>query len=226
MVQPASPRRRERLRTQARAEAKALALEQLAEAGPSALSLNGIARQMGLTGPALYRYFADRDALLGELVLDAYEDLAATVAVAVEQASAQPPPGRFRAFAAAYRVWAIAQPHRYRLLFDAPVPGFAAHSDRIIAAAQRTMDSLLAVLVDLTPDDDASGRRPVGLDRQLEGWAARTGAGRVPTAALWRAVLTWSRLHGALSLEIGGNFASMGIDAALLFEAEVDALLH
>ena len=40
-LQPPQPSRRERLRTQARAEAKSLALQQLAEAGPSALSLNG-----------------------------------------------------------------------------------------------------------------------------------------------------------------------------------------
>jgi hypothetical protein len=38
-------------------------------------------------------------------------------------------------------------------------------------------------------------------------------------------VLTWSRLHGVISLEIGGNFASMGRDAARLYEAEIDALL-
>ena len=34
----------------------------------------------------------------------------------------------------------------------------------------------------------------------------------------------WSRLHGFISLEIGGNFASMGLDADALFEAELAEL--
>jgi hypothetical protein len=37
--------------------------------------------------------------------------------------------------------------------------------------------------------------------------------------------LTWSRLHGLISLEIGGNFVSMDVDAASLFEAKVDQLV-
>jgi AcrR family transcriptional regulator len=232
-------RRRDRLRTQARAEAKALALQQLADAGPNALSLNGIARQMGITGPALYRYFADRDALLNELVVDAYGDLAAAVAVAVDAPRSLSAEARFRAFADAYRAWALSQPHRYRLLFDAPVPGFPAHSERLIAAAQHTMASVVAILrelpwpaaFDAAAFDAAAfdADRPVcvdsRLDSQVEGWAISRGMGGVPPVVLRRALLTWSRLHGLISLEIGGNFASMGIDAAELFAGEVRDLM-
>jgi AcrR family transcriptional regulator len=217
--------RRERLRSEARAEAKSLALQQLVEAGPSALSLNAIARQMGLTGPALYRYFADRDALLAELVVDAYEDLAAAMSAAADE-QAHSPASRFRAFTSAYRTWAIAQPHRYRLLFGAPVPGFAAHSKRIVAASRLAMDTLLAILADLEERKPAEARAAVGLDAQLLAWAGRHGDAVFAPATLRRAVVVWSRLHGLISLEIGGNFASMGIDAARLFEAEVDELVH
>jgi hypothetical protein len=38
-------------------------------------------------------------------------------------------------------------------------------------------------------------------------------------------VLAWSRLHGLITLEIEGNFASMGLDPDLLFQAEVAAIL-
>ena len=37
-------------------------------------------------------------------------------------------------------------------------------------------------------------------------------------------VLTWSRLHGFVSLEIAGNYASMGIDPDQLFETELKHL--
>ena len=55
--------RRDRLRTATYAEIKHLARRQMAENGAASLSLRNIAGQMGLTTPALYRYFANRDAL-------------------------------------------------------------------------------------------------------------------------------------------------------------------
>jgi hypothetical protein len=35
----------------------------------------------------------------------------------------------------------------------------------------------------------------------------------------------WSRLHGLISLELGRHLAATGIDPALLYEGEIDALL-
>jgi AcrR family transcriptional regulator len=147
-----------------------VALTQLAAGGPPAVALNAIARELGVSGPALYRYFRNRDALLTELVLDAYNDLAETLA------GAQSLPD-------AYRAWALAQPHRYRLLFTAPLPGYDAHQPELVAAAQRSMDLLLK----LEPDRE-------------------------------RAVTLWSRMHGHVSLEIEGNFASMGLDPEALYK--------
>jgi AcrR family transcriptional regulator len=59
-----------------RTEIKERAWEQIATAGASALSLNAIAKQMGMSGPALYRYYAGRDELITELITDAYRSLA------------------------------------------------------------------------------------------------------------------------------------------------------
>jgi hypothetical protein len=39
-------------------------------------------------------------------------------------------------------------------------------------------------------------------------------------------VLAWSRLHGFVSREIAGNYASMGIDPDQLFEAELSRLAN
>jgi AcrR family transcriptional regulator len=148
-----------------------VALRQLAEGGPAAVAINAIARELGVSGPALYRYFKNRDALLTALVLDAYDDLAGALA---GQDSLE-------ALAHAYRAWALAQPHRYRLLFSAPLPGYDAHQDALVQAARRSMDRLVQFV-------DAE-----------------------------RAVTLWSRLHGHVSLEIEGNFASMRLDPEKLF---------
>ena len=129
---------RERFRAQIRDEVKQAALRQLAAAGPQGVSVNAIAKELGVSGPALYRYFESRDALLGELVADAYRDLGAAVAAASAPHGARSR-DRFRAFARAYRGWAIAQPHRYRLLYAPPLPGIDAHAEPV-AGAQAVMD--------------------------------------------------------------------------------------
>src|SRR5688572_16275964 len=88
---PASGSRRDRYRAQTREEAKTVALSQLAASGPTGISVNAIAKAMGMTGPALYRYFASRDDLLTELIIDAYGDLAAALHRAIADAEAADP---------------------------------------------------------------------------------------------------------------------------------------
>ncbi|WP_329520348.1 TetR/AcrR family transcriptional regulator [Spirillospora sp. NBC_01491] len=224
---------RGRFRVYVRDEAKTIALRQLAEGGPQAVSVNAIAKELGMSGPALYRYFAGRDALFTELVTDAYLDLTAAVAAAVAPEAdsdtgsdtgpkAGPGPReRLRDFAAAYRGWATAQPHRYRLLFAAPFPGYDAHAEELVAAAQRLMAVLDGVLAGLPGDEG-----PAGLGAGFDAWArGRAPEGAAPATTL-RGLVTWSRLHGLVRLEIEGNYASMGLDPGVLFESEVAALLR
>src|SRR3569833_3404453 len=67
---------RDRYRRQLRSEIKQHAWEQIATAGASALSLKAIAKQLGMSGPALYRYYPSRDDLISELIREAYRSLA------------------------------------------------------------------------------------------------------------------------------------------------------
>lgn len=210
---------RERFRTQVRDEVKQAALEQLAAGGPQALSVNAIAKQLGVSGPALYRYFAGRDDLLTELVIDAYDDLAQAVEAALGKAG-DDPADRIGEFVHAYRAWAVGQPHRYRLLYSRPLPGYDAHSERIIAASQRLMTALLDVLPAATP----SSAQPAALRDQLERWAVSRGLDADAPLGR-RAIQAWARMHGLVSLEIEGNFGSMGLDPAPFYETEIDALL-
>ncbi|MFI9640508.1 TetR/AcrR family transcriptional regulator [Micromonospora sp. NPDC051925] len=118
---------RERYRRQVRAEVREHAWKQLAEAGAAGLSLKAIAKQMGITAPALYRYFASRDDLLTELILAAYRDLAHVVEAAAGTGGS--PRDRLTAIATAIRDWARRDPHRYLLLYGTPVPGYAAPAE-------------------------------------------------------------------------------------------------
>ena len=218
---PASgpPPMRERYRAQVRHEVKQAALRQLAESGPAAVSVSAIGKQLGVSGPALYRYFASRDELLTELVIDAYHDLAD--ALAASHATGPDPRARLEGLARAYRSWALAQPQRYRLLFGPLLPGYDAHAQRLIDAAQRAMDQLLVILRESGDDTPEPPADP--LAAQLAAWAQPHVPGIDPATAL-RAVLIWSQLHGIVGLEIAGNWASMGIDPGQLFETQLAAL--
>jgi AcrR family transcriptional regulator len=216
------PGLRGRFRAQVRDEIKQVALRQLAEGGPQALSLNAIAKVLGVSGPALYRYFASRDGLLTDLVVDAYRDLAA----ACEAATAgtwKDPADRLRALAQAYRGWALAEPHRYRLLFRAPLFGYDAHSEPLVQASQLTMNVAIEVLEGIAVEGPATAGGE--LESQLAEWAAGRGLPRGAAMIAVRATTLWARLHGLVSLEIEGNFASMGLDPTPLYAAEVTDLL-
>jgi AcrR family transcriptional regulator len=212
---------RDRYRAQVRAEVKQAALGQLAESGPAGLSVSAIGKELGVSGPALYRYFASRDELLTELVIDAYNDLADALQVAISDVPSPEPRARLEALARGYRSWAVAQPHRYRLLFGPPMPGYDAHARRLVEASQAAMNLLLSVLRDLGNHTSAPPSEP--LATQLAAWAQASALDGDPAVGL-RAILIWSALHGLVSLEIAGNFASMGIDPDEVFEAQLPAL--
>src|SRR3982074_946660 len=116
--------RRERLRAEATAEIKNVALELMASGGPDAITAGAIAREMGMTANAIYGYFATRDDLVTTLINDVSTALADAVEAAWEATSTSDPATRIRAWADAFRNWSLANPQGFRLIFGDPVPGY------------------------------------------------------------------------------------------------------
>lgn len=200
---------RERYRDQVRTEIKEHAREQIATAGASALSLNGIAKRMGMSGPALYRYFASRDDLITELIRDAYRSLADTFRTAAESGTDLP------GLAHTLRGWALDDPQRYFLVYGTPVPGYHAPDD-VTGIASEIMATLLDACAALPADGPMAP-----FAAHLEDHRHWVGDHPAPSAILHRALTFWTRLHGVLSLELAGHFTGMGFDPALLFESEL-----
>lgn len=107
--------RRTRVREAAVQEIKAAARMHLARSGPTDLSLRAVARDVGVTPSALYRYFDSRAALIAALSAESLD--AATRAMA--QALPAPPATqaeRARAAFLALRDWARANPAEFALV--------------------------------------------------------------------------------------------------------------
>ncbi|MFE6771816.1 TetR/AcrR family transcriptional regulator [Streptomyces fimicarius] len=204
---------RERYRAQVRTEIKQHAWEQIATAGASALSLNAIAKRMGVSGPALYRYYAGRDELITELIRDAYRSLADAVRAAAGTGA------DLAGLAHVLRDWALADPQRYFLIYGTPVPGYHA-PEEITGISQEIMADLLTACAALEPDAPATP-----FAAHLAGHRDWAGDHPAPPGALHRALAFWTRLHGVLSLELAGHFTGMAFDPAQLFQAELDDLV-
>lgn len=168
---------------------------------------------MGVSGPALYRYFSGRDELITELIRDAYQSLADTFRAAFAAGA------DVTGLAHVLRDWALEDPQRYFLIYGTPVPGYHAPEDTTRISSQ-IMATLLDACAALAWDGPATS-----FGAHLEEHRDWADGHPATPAVLHRALTFWTRLHGVLSLELAGHFTGMGLDPALLFAAELDDLL-
>jgi len=205
---------------------KETAWKQIAEFGAPTLSLRAIARELGITAPAIYNYFPRRDDLVTALIIDAYtsfgdSQIAARDAVAEDDLS-----GRMMAIGVAYRDWALAYPQRYQLLFGTPIPGYDAPMEKVLPSGARSLSALASVVEALR----LSGRlRAEDFPEVHEHYKAafdvwKSYGGDVDVLSLSVAVLIWARVHGIVSLEISGNMPPFGLKGDALYMYEMNAL--
>jgi AcrR family transcriptional regulator len=226
-----APSRRDRVRAATIDEIKATAVRLLREQGPD-LRFADIAREMGMTAPALYRYFADRDELLAALMVDGFEAMSAALADALDSAPPDDLAGRIRAVADAYRAFAAADPSRFSLLFGLPNPDWGRHSDHSSGpAAGATMATLERLVQDLVE----AGAVPTPLVADVgPTWkgesattAQRSDGPRIPAGTYQSLIHFLAAVHGFACLE---NFDHLNWISAEsrdeLFDAQVELLVR
>lgn len=208
----------------------ATARQQMAADGASALSLHAVARQMGMTAPALYRYFKSRDDLVTALVEAAYNSLGLVMRSAVAACPHCDYAAQALALARAYRAWALAHAPDYALAFGSPLPAYKAPAEVIVPAIQRNVDIIVeiaaaALVAGQLQPAPVYAQPPNDLQVQLDAWKTSRGY-EVPTQALHTALIIWSRVRGLVSLELLGHIQPLVGDPAVLFETEVHELLE
>lgn len=158
-------------------QAHELALEILREHGDAAISLRALAKQIGVSAPALYRHFIDRESLLAELAVTGFEALRARL-LAVDQ---NKPRQALIDIGLVYVSFAQDEPNLYRLMFGGRVLPKGVH-----------------------PRLDAAGK---GAFQVLEDTIARAQqAGYVkPIPLSLMTAAAWSLVHGLSQLTIDGH---------------------
>ncbi len=221
------------MREEMTAEILAVAGAQMARDGAAALSLRSIARDLGMAPSALYRYFDGRDALLSALILAAYEALAGEAELAAdraERAARDRTTGdaeRWLAVPRAMRMWALAHPHQWGLIFGTPVPGYEAPEDTVESYTRVA----LALVRPLVSADEAGRLRAEGRARpvsdELRAAVAPVSQGLLPGLPVETVVSTlgaWTTLVGIISLEVFGHWRETVHEPGLLFDATVAQL--
>lgn len=103
-----------------RSEILAAAAELLNRTGNAdAVSIRSVGEQVGVSAPAIYRHFADKEELIDAVVAQVFEDLAAAMRAAIDPNDS--PTIRMRDLGLAYIRFALDYPEQYRLATE-PAP--------------------------------------------------------------------------------------------------------
>ncbi|HET8844729.1 MAG TPA: TetR/AcrR family transcriptional regulator [Ktedonobacteraceae bacterium] len=213
--------RREQVRQATREEIKCIAREQMAAQGNASISLHAIARAMGMTAPALYRYFPTSDDLITALVVDAYLALAQAQETAYESQPTADPVTRLLAVVDAYRAWALQHSTEFTLIYGTPIPGYSAPAEITMPAARRGLGILLKSVqgvvqahADTLPDLELASLPE--FDRRLADAAQALEPGLDPRV-LYLALVGWGMAQGLVYMELFHHVESIIGDSADLY---------
>jgi len=222
-----APTRRERLRTATVAEIKDVARRLLVTGGSGAVSLRAIARDMGMTPAALYRYYPSFEELVAGVCTDLYDECREHLERARDECPPDDTAARVYAVCRAFRRWSTEHPAEFGLMFGSPVPELAGEHDanhEPHAAGMRFALVFAALFAELwakapfpIPAEDEIDPR---LRAQLEVYLAELGA-PVPVGAMQLFLSCWIRLYGMVALEVFGHLHFALTDPEPMFEAEL-----
>ncbi|MGW3467109.1 TetR/AcrR family transcriptional regulator [Saccharopolyspora sp. NPDC000995] len=223
--------RRERLRAATHLEIRQHARALLVGYGRDAVTLRAIARELGITAPALYRYYESREALLRQLCDDICADLATELHAALEPAGGEFPESIF-AVCRGFRRWALAHPEEFALVFATPegeegkrqLDQFAGVflgivGPFLVEGVMKTEPGLPFELPDLSEQQEA-----LAAALSTEGTEVPPGALRPD--AVYFLLRWWVRLYGYVALEVFGRFPLDPMYADRLFDSMLDELTH
>ena len=203
-----------------RDQIKQVARAQMAQHGTAGISLRGIARELGITAPAIYNYYPRLDDLITALIVDAFSALADAIEAAEAATTSETCGPRILASCLAYREWAIAHPVDFQLIYGNPIPGYEAPAEITVPLARRPFDGLYRLFLaayetgELTiPAEYAPV--PPAIRTHFAAVMPPEGAA-LPDALLCLLMSGWARIHGMVMLELFEHLGPVVGDTARL----------
>jgi len=200
--------RRERRHEQTRQEIKQIARQQMAQQGTTSLSLRGIAAEMGMSAPSLYNYYASRDDLVTDLLVDSYTHQAEMLEQASASCLTQDTLTCLLTTVLAYRQWAVEHPTEFALIAGTPIPGYAAPIEQTLPLGHRSVKVLLGLLQRawdehlLHPQLSSSDITADTLNDEFLAWCQEQGY-TLPVVTLF--LECYAFLQGVIALEVIGH---------------------
>ncbi|MEM9953550.1 MAG: TetR/AcrR family transcriptional regulator [Chloroflexota bacterium] len=211
---------------------KRIARQQLADKGTNGISLRGIARELGMTAPAIYNYFPKLDDLITALLVDAFSGHANAIENAID--AHEHPKAQFQAGIRAYRQWALEQPSDFQLIYGNPIPGYEAPREITVPLASRPQELLVRCLV--AAQEIGALTVPATYQTVPESITEHVAAilySHYPEiqaitnhmALFYMVTVGWSRIQGIIMLEIHKHLAPTIGDVDTFFEQEVESYM-
>jgi AcrR family transcriptional regulator len=226
--------RRDRVRAETFREIKQAARQVLVDQGVDGLALRAVAREMGLTAPALYRYFDSREDLVEHVVADLYGELTDVLESARDAARPATPGVQLLETSRAFRAWATTHRAEFGLLFGNAAErvldptDLHGYGDRPAQLAGQRFGGVFAELVARVYMErgfpvPAEDELDPALKEQLRTWCAALAVS-LPLGVLSVFLSCWIRLYGMVCMEVFGHLRFALDDAQPMFEAELRSL--
>jgi AcrR family transcriptional regulator len=119
------------------------ALQEAEQGGPEAISLKALAKKLGVSQPAPYRHFADREALLEAVTTEAFRQLNAILRESIAKPSRQ---SKLSRFAQATLAFGLRRNGIYRLMFASRTMACSQKGGELHSAAMEAFGLLLEAL--------------------------------------------------------------------------------
>ncbi len=209
---------------------KRVARQQMTAHGTAGLSLRGIARELGVTAPAIYNYFPRLEDLITALIVDTFAALAEAMEAAEAASGTQGYGGRIMALCLAYRQWALDHPVDFQLIYGNPIPGYQAPEDLTIPLARRPFAGIFRCFIEarqaggLTIPSEYEGVPP-GMVESIAVWGRMSGL-EMPPALLALVMSGWARIYGMVMLELFHHLQPLVGDVGVFYRYEIEAFLE
>jgi AcrR family transcriptional regulator len=119
------------------------ALQEAELGGPEAVSISGLAKKLGVSQPAPYKHFADREALLAAVTAEAFRQFMATLRAAIAKPSKRSKLSRFVHAAVDF---GLRRHGIYHLMFATRIIASAPKSSELHGVVMETFGLLLEAL--------------------------------------------------------------------------------